>query len=461
MKKLISIIIVLAMFASTAYAAIAGDVDNDGSVTVSDALAALRIAARLDPYNAAADVDGDRSVTVADALQLLRCSVGFITPNGLSGNTDIEVKVTSRAASYGVTQAMVDRGMTNIGDTARLVRVMRKAAAGEEITVGFIGGSITVGGMATTENARYARVVEAWWKRTFPNAKINYVNAGYSGTPSLFGVHRMQEDLMQYEPDFVMIEFGVNDNLQDWQKEAYASLVRRVLTAKWEPAVMLFFLTNNDGSNAQSDQQPIGEFYDLPMVSQRDAIWPEVKPPYGTGSTFTWEEIVADYVHPTDKGHAICGELINCLLQAVYDNLDKLSSECKPVREDVPLPYAYEHTEWLNHRNTTPIQYGGFAKYTNDNFSWRATGGNGDPMIIRYYGKRVSIAIKQSESSSIKATCSVDDRAPVWIDNDTLLISAGQYAYFQLVDDAEPGWHTMYISSFSGSMTILGFFVSW
>ena len=460
MKKIVSVILALAMFTSIVAAAGNGDVDGDGKVTVSDALRAIRIAAQLSPYAASADVDGDRKVTVSDALQILRCSVGFITQSGLSGNAQISVTVTDRAASYGVTQSMVDRGMTNIGDTARLVRVMRKAAAGEEITVGFIGGSITVGGAATYEEARYARVVEAWWKRTFPNAKINYVNAGYSGTPSFFGVHRMQEDLMQYEPDFVMIEFGVNDNLQDWQQVAYASLVRRVLTAEWQPAVMLFFMKNNDGSNAQSDQQPIGEFYDLPMVSERDAIWPEVKPPYGTGSTFTWEDIVADYVHPTNKGHAICGELINCYLEAVYNNLNKLSSEVKPVREDVPFPYIYEHTAWLNWHNTTPVRLGGFAKYTTDNFSWRAASGDSDPMVIRYYGKRVSLAIKQQEAGVMKASFTVDGSPAVMIDNNNLLIAAGQYAYYKL-DEREEGWHTIEISSLSGTLTILGLFVSW
>ena len=460
MKRLISIIVALAMFTIMASAAVAGDVDRDGSVTVSDALKAMRIAARIDAYSSAADVDGDGSVTVADALQILRCAVGFITPSGISGDTQFSIPVTQAATRAGLTQAMVDRGMTNVGDTSRLVRVMRKAAAGEEITIGFIGGSITVGGMATTENARYARVVEAWWKRTFPRTKINYVNAGYSGTPSFFGVHRMQEDLMQYKPDFVIIEFAVNDNLQDWQKEAYASLVRRVLTAEWTPAVMLFFMKTNDGVNAQTDQIPIGEFYDLPMVSERDAIWPEVKPPYNNGTTFSWEQIVADYVHPTDKGHAICGELINCYLDAVYHNLDKLSSEIKPVREDVPLPYIYEHTQFINRRNTTPVMYGSFADYSTDNFSWRATGGGSDPLIIRYYGKRVSLAIKQQESSTMKASFTVDGGPAVMIDDSNLLISAGQYAYYKL-DEREEGWHTIEISSLYGTLTILGLFVSW
>lgn len=53
-----------------------GDFDNDMEITVADALAALRIAAKLVPEDAKAiavgDVDGDNHITVADALAILR-----------------------------------------------------------------------------------------------------------------------------------------------------------------------------------------------------------------------------------------------------------------------------------------------------------------------------------------------------------------------------------------------------
>ena len=57
-----------------------GDMDGDGEITVSDALRALRIAAKLEAHVAAkgarsallGDVDGDGAVTVADALAILR-----------------------------------------------------------------------------------------------------------------------------------------------------------------------------------------------------------------------------------------------------------------------------------------------------------------------------------------------------------------------------------------------------
>ena len=53
-----------------------GDFDFDGEITVADALAALRIAARMaessDEAIAIGDIDADGEITVADALAILR-----------------------------------------------------------------------------------------------------------------------------------------------------------------------------------------------------------------------------------------------------------------------------------------------------------------------------------------------------------------------------------------------------
>lgn len=53
-----------------------GDLDGDGEITVSDALTALRVAAKLAPETpellAIGDIDGDGTITVSDALSILR-----------------------------------------------------------------------------------------------------------------------------------------------------------------------------------------------------------------------------------------------------------------------------------------------------------------------------------------------------------------------------------------------------
>lgn len=60
-----------------------GDVDESGTITASDALAALRISVGdgtwTENQRLAADADGSNVVTAADALLILRASVGEVT----------------------------------------------------------------------------------------------------------------------------------------------------------------------------------------------------------------------------------------------------------------------------------------------------------------------------------------------------------------------------------------------
>ena len=60
-----------------------GDPDDDGQITVADALAALRVAAKLAEETLemldCCDIDGDGSVTVADALAILRVAAKLAT----------------------------------------------------------------------------------------------------------------------------------------------------------------------------------------------------------------------------------------------------------------------------------------------------------------------------------------------------------------------------------------------
>ena len=74
------------------------------------------------------------------------------------------------------------KAVVHRGDTSRLAAVMAKAARGGEICVGFLGGSITQGSLASELSRCYASLVADWWRQSFPTAAIRDVNAGIGGT---------------------------------------------------------------------------------------------------------------------------------------------------------------------------------------------------------------------------------------------------------------------------------------
>ena len=215
----------------------------------------------------------------------------------------------------GVTDKMYNRALLSEGNTSRLAAAMEKAKKGESITVAAIGGSITQGTAASSTNSCYASKFFAWWQEKFPECEVNTVNAGIGGTDSYLGVHRADEQLLSYNPDVVVIEFSVNDTDKTMNKYSYDSLVRKVLSAENEPAVILLFTTQEDGTSLQDVHKEIGKAYDLPMISYREAVYPEV-----AAGTINWKDISPDNIHPNDIGHGIIGQLLSRYLDGIYDS---------------------------------------------------------------------------------------------------------------------------------------------
>ncbi|SHL17069.1 Lysophospholipase L1 [Bradyrhizobium lablabi] len=243
------------------------------------------------------------------------------------------------ASADPLTNKIVVRSQLSAGDPGRLMNVFAKAYRGEPITLGVIGGSITVGAFATTKENSYAGRLLTWWRQQFPRCEVRMVNAGVGGTGSMYGALRAGKDLLSNTPDFVVIEFAVNDNWTDG--EAFEGLVRQILAQPNLPAVLLLFMMWEKGGNDQEMQANVGAHYQLPMVSFRDALWPEM-----AAGRLNWSDYIVDTVHPTDAGHAAAARFITAMCNnARHADLagrsGATSSLPSPLHSD-----AFEHIDW-------------------------------------------------------------------------------------------------------------------
>ena len=290
-----------------------------------------------------------RSFTVAFAAALVlltSCGAGNASalPGTPSASTASETTaVTSETAgttntlekkvffSVGdpITDEMYSRALMNAGDRSRLAAAMKKARSGEAVTVGVIGGSITQGTAASSGAKCYASLFFDWWQEKFPECEVRTVNAGIGGTNSYLGVNRVDEQLLAYEPDVVIVEFSVNDTDRIMNKYSYDSLVRRILSYHTDPAVILLFTTQENGTSMQDTHLEIGKAYDLPCISYRDAILPEI-----AACAIEWRDISPDNIHPNDEGHSVIGQLLSRYLDGVYYELDSIDTAAKPF--DMP-----------------------------------------------------------------------------------------------------------------------------
>ena len=209
-------------------------------------------------------------------------------------------------------QIEYERGISNPGNLYRMKKLMARAEAGE----------------TSAPELCYAYRVFQWWEKTFPQAKFHYINAGIGGTTSHFGTARAESDLLSHKPDFVIIEFSVNDESTEFFRETYEGLVRRVWQDKNEPAVMLVHnVYYNNGGNAQIMHGQIARHYQLPAVSMQSSIYPEV-----VAGRIPNREITEDDLHPNDKGHELVASVITYALEKIH------ITQTKDAKPEFPEP---------------------------------------------------------------------------------------------------------------------------
>lgn len=212
----------------------------------------------------------------------------------------------------------MNNSLITTGNNYRIKKVIDKARKGENVTIAYIGGSVTEGAGASTHDKSYTYQSYLYFKDRYGKNggdNIKYVNAGMGGTPSALGVIRYDRDVTSYgkiEPDIVLIEFSVNDYQEPTKGVAYESLIRNILKAPNQPAVILLFAVFKTRWNLQDNYIPTGNHYNLPMISVKDALVPELEE-----GRITDEEFFFDEYHPTDFGHGFMTDCIKYYFNAV------------------------------------------------------------------------------------------------------------------------------------------------
>lgn len=259
-----------------------------------------------------------------------------------------------------------ERAILNVGNTYRLQELFERAERGEKLTIGFIGGSITMGSGASSSESCYAKLVYNWFVKTFPDAEFTFVNAGIGATTSQFACARLESDLLQYKPDFVLVEFSANDESSKEFKDGYESLVRRILTANnsvdlQETAVVVLNMVQYDtGLNAQVIHNEIAKYYSLPIVSMKESIYKEI-----TMGNLTAADISEDNLHPNDRGHAYAAEIVTTYLEKVLAKSEKADSVQTP--ETALTDCEFMTAERLNNTNSSPVLNGFTADTSKQN----------------------------------------------------------------------------------------------
>ena len=257
-------------------------------------------------------VPGQIKILMDTPEKLAKASVRLYLNDGYTApEVSEEQQVDVNGIPY---QKMIKRSLIQTGNTYRIYRAIRRARLGEDVTLAYIGGSITQGAGATPINTEcYAyKSYESFCRFVGKKENVHFVKAGVGGTPSELGMIRFDRDVLrdgEQQPDIVVVEFAVNDEGDETKGDCYESLVRKILNLPNHPAVILLFSVFADDSNLQERLIPVGLRYDLPMVSVKNAVVPEFYEKQNR--ILTKNQYFYDMFHPSNLGHTI---MADCLL---------------------------------------------------------------------------------------------------------------------------------------------------
>lgn len=300
--------------------------------------------------------------------ELATASVIFYVNDGFTvPEVTIEPPVAWESEGY---RHMITKSLMSQGNNRRLKAAISKARLGEEVTIAYIGGSITQGAGAKPIHTQcYAYQSYLRFKERFgPNGgdNIHFVKSGVGGTPSELGIIRYDRDILrggQTWPDIVVVEFAVNDEGDETKGNCYESLCRKILEADNHPAVILLFSVFLNDWNLQDRLSPVGRHYGLPMVSVKDAVVEQFKLTRTKGNLISKRQFFYDIYHPTNDGHRIMADCLDHLF-AQTDLAEEDEREIEIEKVPVVIGCNFSEIRLLDRENipeTAQVETGGFT----------------------------------------------------------------------------------------------------
>jgi len=271
-------------------------------------------------------------------------------------------------------ESMIKKSLLNKGNNKRLKIAIEKAERGEDVTIAYIGGSITQGAAAKPINTNcypykaYLRFKDMFGKEAGEN--IHFVKAGVGGTPSELGIIRYERDILRdkaVEPDIVIVEFAVNDEGDETKGICYESLCLKILSGKNKPAVILLFAVFMNDWNLQDRLSQVGKHYNLPMVSIKDAVVEQFLLTKAEGNIISKRQFFYDIYHPTNDGHRVMADCLGYLFSETRKSIEDkndITTDKTPV-----IGNCFKDIHILdrkNYRDVVTITEGSFTQTDTD-----------------------------------------------------------------------------------------------
>ncbi|KAF9461789.1 Cap64 protein [Collybia nuda] len=242
----------------------------------------------------------------------------------------------------------LSKSRMHLGSGDRVQRVLNRALAGHPVTISILGGSISAchgAGDDPISPTCYPSLFFEWWNSVFPhpateltNGAMRRTNSGYFG---FCNAHHLPD-----VTDLVIIELDSEDTPDPDMMENFETLIRSILIRPDHPAVLLLGhfspqVHQTHGFNGPDHlHNVVAQFYDVPHVSIKSAIFPEYMKDQVSISKY-----YVDPVLSSPLGHELIADILIAYLQSqiciAWENASGSSFDNVPVHSIESPPDAH------------------------------------------------------------------------------------------------------------------------
>ncbi len=236
-----------------------------------------------------------------------------------------------------------------------LPNLFSKLKLKQNVTIGYLGGSIT-----RSDNMYRVQSLK-FIQNMCPDVKITGINAGISGTGADLGACRLYDQLLQYNPDLVFVEFAVN--------RAFSEGVEGIIRQIWQynPKIDICLIYTISEGQAQiyaeggipqniRNLDLLAEHYAIPSVHmgiQAGFLEKQDKLVFKGNTEVVKDKIVfsADGIHPTEAGG-------NLYAEAIARAMLKMKADSTSRAHVLPNPLLADN--WEDARMIDPLKSASF-----------------------------------------------------------------------------------------------------
>lgn len=189
---------------------------------------------------------------------------------------------------------------------------IRKLMEGEEVTIVALGDSLTYGWMV---GKGYLDFLGEMLQSRYPDSRFRLINKGIPGDTADGGLYRLREDVLEYQPECVLIQFALNDLSIGISPDEYGDSVRKIVEQIRNETQAEIVLVTSVCLGNTSENEAANRFYSkLDDLSRENGLpiarvheyW---KRRIQEGTEFR-KLVQFDLVHPTVEGYRLMAEAV-------------------------------------------------------------------------------------------------------------------------------------------------------